>query len=256
MQRYFIPESSVTVGETMILDQEISHHMLKVMRNQVKESVYLVSAEQMLYEAVLIEEVDKKAKVKIKQQLATPSTELPINVTIACGLSKNDKLDWIVQKGTECGMSAFIPIALQRDVVKWPAKKVTQRIERLQKIAKEAAQQSYRLKVPKVDSYTSFKQLLDLSKEYDHLFVAYEETAKNNELKTLVVAHESLRFDDKVLVVFGSEGGFNPTEITQLEEVGFIPIGLGPRILRAETAPIYYLATLSYISEMMNKPFT
>lgn len=256
MQRYFIPQTSLTVGEQITLDQEISHHMLKVMRNRLEKSVYLVSADQTLYEAILVEEVDNKAKVKINQQLITSSTELPINVTIACGLSKNDKLEWIVQKGTECGMSEFMPVALQRDVVKWPQKKVTQRVNRLQKIAKEAAQQSYRLKVPKIQSYTSFKQLLELSKQYDQLFIAYEETAKNNELKTLVVAHESLNPEDKVLVLFGSEGGFDPTEIQQLEEVGFTTIGLGPRILRAETAPIYYLATLSYMSEMMNKPFT
>lgn len=251
MQRYFISLSSLSTGEEVFLNEEITHHMFNVMRNHLDDRIYLITSDRFVYEGRLTGKKEGKARVYIEKQIDVPNTELNVEVTIACGLSKNDKLDWIVQKATECGMSAFIPTILKRDVVKWPPKKVPQRLERLQKIAQEAAQQSYRLQIPSIKSPQTLKELTHQTDQYDHLIVAYEETAKKNEMNTLLKSHQSLKNGDRILIVFGSEGGFDPQEILQLQDSGFVTVGLGPRILRAETAPIYYLSTLSYVNDIM-----
>ena len=85
---------------------------------------------------------------------------MPVNVTIACGLPKGDKLDFIVQKGTELGMAGILPFEAERSIVKWDAKKGDKKVERLRKIAKEAAEQCHRTVIPNVASPASFKQLI------------------------------------------------------------------------------------------------
>ena len=89
-----------------------------------------------------------------------PSNEMPVKVTIACGLPKGDKLDLIVQKGTELGMSAIIPFKAERSIVKWDEKKGDKKIERLRKIAKEAAEQCHRTVIPEVGNPLTVTQLI------------------------------------------------------------------------------------------------
>ena len=93
-------------------------------------------------------------------ELLEQEVELPVAVTIAVGLSKGDKLDWIVQKATELGVSEIIPLSMTRNVVKWTGDKADKKIERLQKIAEEAGEQSHRLKVPRVTSVMTLRSWL------------------------------------------------------------------------------------------------
>lgn len=243
MQRYFV-EKSVQIGDVVTLSTEDMHHLMRVMRAKQGDKVIVV-ANQIAYEAEVLGD-----GVQIKAVLERQSSELPIEVTIACGLSKNDKLDTIVQKATECGMHRFIPLALKRDVVKWDDKKAYQRVERLAKIAKEAAEQSHRTVIPEIDLLQNLSNLISKSHQYDVKLIAYEETAKQGSHS--VFKEEVLRITNgsRVIIVFGSEGGLTQDEVTQLQNEGFIPCSLGPRILRAETAPIYALSALSYQLEL------
>src|SRR5690606_41428792 len=102
---------------------------------------------------------DFDVEVELGEKLET-QVELPKKVTIACGLPKGDKLDLITQKATELGMYALLPFSAERSIVKWDSSKSGKKIGRLQKIAKEAAEQSHRTHGPEVDSVDSFKQLL------------------------------------------------------------------------------------------------
>lgn len=128
--------------------------------------------------------------------------------------------------------------------------KSEKKIERLQKIAKEAAEQSHRTVVPHVDMPLTLRQLIDLAKSYDTLLIAYEEEAKQNEKSVLSKALTSIEKGTSVLIVFGPEGGLTPSEVESLQEQGFKACGLGPRILRTETAPLYALAAISYQLEL------
>lgn len=253
MQRYFIDQTGLLVQALVTLTADDSRHFLRVMRSQPGAKAWLVTGDGQCYLAQLEGEVDRLAQFRlIELQEGAAQVELPVEVTIACGLSKNDKLDYIVQKATECGASHFQPLALSRDVVKWDHKKAGQRLDRLQKIAKEAAEQCHRLRIPQVAQSLSLAQLLAKSADYDACLVAYEEDAKQGEHSRLRQACQTLKGQAgaKVLVVFGSEGGLTPEEVSQLCEAGFQTVALGPRILRAETAPIYFLSALSYALEL------
>nr|WP_318539015.1 16S rRNA (uracil(1498)-N(3))-methyltransferase [Terribacillus saccharophilus] len=174
------------------------------------------------------------------------NTEMPVSVTIAQGLPKGDKLEWIVQKGTELGASAFVPFQVARSVVKWDEKKKDKKRQRLEKIAKEAAEQSSRLIIPAIEDVQSFQMSLDSDDTYKHKLFAYEEAAKGFKAEPLRSVFQHISPSDNVLVVIGPEGGFSESEANALQNAGFAPIRLGPRILRTETAPLYMLASLSY----------
>lgn len=175
-----------------------------------------------------------------------PSPEMPVQVTIACGLPKGDKLELITQKGTELGMYSLIPFVAERSIAKWDDKKSEKKIERLQKIAQEAAEQSHRTKIPKIDALHSFSELVSKVKNYDLVFLADEEDAKSGSRTRFAEQLKSNKTINSILIIFGPEGGITRNEAEVLIEAGAKTISLGPRILRAETAPLYALSAISY----------
>ena len=248
MQRYFV-KGHLGIGQELTLEPEDSHHLIRVMRASQGTQVIIVDEDAKAFVASLQSQIDGKALLRIEMS-CNQQVELPVDVTIACGLSKNDKVEWIVQKATECGMHRFIPLSLTRDVVKWDHKKQGQRQERLTKIAKEAAEQSHRVKVPTVESLMNMTAFIEATKHCQHRLIAYEETAKVGEHQRLVQVLQQCQVGDEIAVVFGSEGGLTEKEVAILESVGFERCSLGPRILRAETAPVYFLSAVSYALEL------
>lgn len=248
MQRYFI-DQVLTLDEVLQLPMDIAHHVFDVMRGKLAEQIYLVDTQQQLFIGKIVALDKTQPNIQVIEQLES-DVELPISVAIACGLSKGDKLEWIAQKGTECGMSNFYPLALSRDVMKWEAKKSAKKIERLNKIVQEAAEQSHRLKVPTVHDLSHLDEFIHQAAQYSIKLIAYEEVAKVGEHAQLKQLLTKIKQDDRILMVFGSEGGLSEQEVSKLKAAGFIACSLGPRILRAETAPIYFLSAVSYQIEL------
>lgn len=248
MQRYFVSDQSLQ-DDVVFISGDDARHIAKVMR--MKEGAEIVCCFQDGRSALcaLVETSSEMVKADIVKWL-DESNELPVKVTIASGLPKGDKLEYIVQKGTELGASEFIPFVAGRSIVKWDEKKGKKKVERLEKIAKEAAEQSYRNVLPSISSPISFKQLIEKSKEYDVCIVAYEEEGKESRHTGLKESFSSLEPSGKLLAVFGPEGGLSEEEVEKLTEAGFIRCSLGPRILRTETAPLYLLSTVSYQFEL------
>lgn len=242
MQRYF--SSLPFVNKQLLISGDDAKHIQKVMRMQEGNHIIIVT-DEIAYKAAIIGFEGQNVRVEMTEG-PLKSNELPKKVTICCGLPKGEKLDLITQKGTELGMDELILFDAERSIVKWDASKGLKKQQRLQKIAKEAAEQSHRNKIPHISEMLSFKQLLNLSSKYDCLYVADEEEAKQTDRKRLVDSlKEALDFDS-ILVVFGPEGGLTRKEISELQDKGFHSISLGPRILRAETAPLYVLSAISY----------
>ncbi|MFL2106403.1 16S rRNA (uracil(1498)-N(3))-methyltransferase [Desemzia sp. FAM 23991] len=250
MQRYFLTEqpSDYQTAEIIVQDEQY-HHMIRVMRMKEKEQVILVLPDHKAFKAEIAQVLEDEVHLKWVAD-ETQSKELPARITIASGLPKGDKLEWIVQKGTELGANAFLPFKSEYAIVKWDQKKAAKKQERLSKIAQEAAEQAHRTKVPEVKAVATFTELLQQSAEYDFCLVAYEENAKNGEMQNFRSTLSQLNPDDTVLIVFGPEGGLSPNEISQLEERNFTVCSLGPRILRTETAPLYALAAISFAMEL------
>ncbi|MFD1471229.1 RsmE family RNA methyltransferase [Companilactobacillus mishanensis] len=244
MEQYFV-DTTIDQDSYILDDKEQFHHIITVLRHQLGDVIYLVDNNTNLFEATLANVVGKTAIFDVKKSdIAT--TELPIKVTIACALSKKDKVEWITQKSTELGATDIVFFNSQYSVMTWKGNVVDRKLERLQEIAKNAAQQSKRRMIPKVSYLNKFADLTKL--DADCKLLAYEESAKNGETSAL---DRSLTNEIKsVIGVFGSEGGVSPDEVNLLQDAGYTSVGLGPRILRAETAPMYLLSVLSYNYEL------
>ncbi len=240
MQRYFVEQLQDDVATVSLED---ARHIRRVMRMETGDEVIAV------YEGV-----SYRATVQLQEDSvflqcgATLSneTELPVKISIVSGLSKGKKLDWIAQKGTELGMFSFYPVEMERSVVLWNDKKREKNEERLQKIAKEAAEQSHRTVVPSVEVLSQWADLERIACTYTHRFFAYEVEANEKNRQTIADHFQNVYHGDSVLVVFGPEGGISEKEVEWLRTRQFIPISLGPRILRTETAPLYVLSAASY----------
>ncbi|MCM3122466.1 16S rRNA (uracil(1498)-N(3))-methyltransferase [Mesobacillus sp. AQ2] len=248
MQRYFIDDLESQEQFRIIGDD--FHHIVRVMRMKTGDEIICVSPNGK--SAVCqIEEITDEMVVANVVKWEEGTRELPVHVVIASGLPKGDKLELIIQKGTELGAYEFVPFTASRSIVKWDSKKAGKKVERWQKIAKEAAEQSHRNIVPSVKEPVSLKQLVKLADDYTYKLIAYEEEAKAGEASVLSATLAKMEKDQSLLIVFGPEGGLTAEEVTLLTENGFLACGLGPRILRTETAPLYALSAVSYHFELL-----
>jgi 16S rRNA (uracil1498-N3)-methyltransferase len=246
MQRYFVEQIE---DDEAIITGDDAHHIVRVMRMKLGDEVYCCANGKTAL-CTIAEITNEFVKAAIVQWVEE-SNELPVFVTIASGLPKGDKLELVLQKGTELGAAAFLPFQAARSIAKWDAKKGNKKIERWTKIVKEAAEQSHRAVVPSVCAPVSFKELLSMSADYDMCIVAYEEEAKQGEKSNFARALDRIQPGQRVLLVFGPEGGLAQDEVRLLREHSFIACSLGPRILRTETAPLYALSAVSYYFELM-----
>lgn len=247
MQQYFLDESLPEIGTSFTLEKADAHHLFTVMRAQAGEKIHVVFSGQNL----ALAEVNADLTTLTLLETLTRTVELALDVTIAVGLPKADKLEFIAQKATELGAHEILAFPTKWSVTKFDAKKAQKKQERLQKIAKGAAEQSKRLLIPNVHILANLKDLTEQFARYDQVLVAYEETAKIGETAALPQKLAALENGQKVLVIFGAEGGISPEEIDIFSQLGATMIGLGPRIMRAETAPLYVLSAVSFYTELL-----
>lgn len=245
MQRYFVKQ--MPQDKLVELPTDAAHHFVRVMRATSGSQCEVVLPDQRVFQAELVKE--DPATVKLVQQLDT-KPELPVQVVLACGLPKTKgKPELIVQKGTELGASRIVFFDAQRSISQWRANKVAKKLDHLQKIAHAAAEQSHRTEIPQVAYYDSLTNCLD-HEQTDYKIVAYEESAKQGEHAQLVQTLKQIQANQSLLAVFGPEGGLTEDEVQMMAKRGIEAAGLGPRILRTETAPLYFLACVSYQLEL------
>ncbi|SET61577.1 16S rRNA (uracil1498-N3)-methyltransferase [Oceanobacillus limi] len=244
MQRYFIPAENWE-DDLVTIDGEDAHHILRVMRYQVNDT-FIGNHPNTKAAICKIVNVEAGVVQAYVEQWLEENAEMPVEITIAHGLPKGDKLELVLQKGTELGASGFIPFKADRSIVKWDKKKENKKRDRFAKIVKEASEQSHRNKVPTVQQLMSLHELIEESSKYNVKIFAYEEEAKVVNYISFSEIVKELRESDRVFVCIGPEGGFSQHEVETLKENDFKPVRLGPRILRTETAPLYVLASISY----------
>ncbi|WP_232695385.1 16S rRNA (uracil(1498)-N(3))-methyltransferase [Brevibacillus daliensis] len=245
MQRYFIDSQQFFDHHVVITGDDV-HHLVKVMRAEIGELIWVSDGRGRVVKARLSALDTKEVRADIMEDVQQ-ETELPIQVTIAQGLPKGDKLEWILQKGTELGATAFLPFQSERTIVKLDAKKEPKKLERWNKIVKEAAEQSHRAYLPEVKASVSFKQVMELAKGYSKAMIAYEK----EDTKRMGEALQDLQPGDSLLVIIGPEGGLSEAEVRLAEANGITSVSLGPRILRTETASQYVLSAISYQFEQV-----
>ncbi|MBP1968712.1 16S rRNA (uracil1498-N3)-methyltransferase [Virgibacillus natechei] len=244
LQRYFIPDSDWYETEVIIKSDDV-HHLTRVMRYKEGDKIICNNEDSQAAICKIIAVEKNVIRAEVLEWLHE-SVELPLDVTIAQGLPKGDKLDLILQKATELGVSSFIPYQAERSVVVWDDKKIAKKMDRFRKIVKEASEQSHRNKIPIISSPMKLADLIWESDHYDVKLFAYEEEAKIENHQSFGGILSKVERGQRLFVCIGPEGGFTTNEAKQLKDNGFHPVRLGPRILRTETAALYVLASISY----------
>lgn len=239
MPRFFkeLP-APVGIGDTIGLDGANGAHIRRSLRMTVGDTVVVSDGAGLDYDTV-IEAFDGDAVCLRVRGRTENRTEPTLRVTLYQGLPKGDKLEQIIQKSVELGVSAIVPVALSRSIAK-VGDKAAQKQARWQKIADEAAGQSGRGCLPPVSQPISADELVRRASETKTI-VCYE--AGGEPLSALVTPD-----DTELSLVIGPEGGLAPEEVARLRDAGAQIATLGPRILRTETAPIAALAVLMHLS--------
>lgn len=244
MQRYFINED-LTNKKQVTLPSDDLHHIKKVMRNITGDEIICIDTLGHVYHGI-IEDVDT-GLIGLGQEL-DENNELDVEITLVYALPKGDKFELVLQKATELGVKRIVPIQTRRCVVKMDEQKFSKKITRYQKILKEAAEQSRRNYIPMICNVIKLEQLSNYLGDYN--LVAFEEMAKQGEHMVLKQTLDQLKPGDRITIVVGSEGGFDQDEIDKMNDLGIKACSLGKRILRSETAPLYFLSVIGYAREI------
>ena len=239
MHRFFVKEENITDKFIRVNGKDVNH-IKNVLRMEQGDQLELIG-EKFNYICV----INEVLKEEILLSIITTNdkkNESPVIINLYQGLPKSTKMETIVQKCTEIGVTNFFPVATYRSVVKiTDYKKETKKIERWQAIAEEAAKQSRRDIIPTVNSILSFKEMI-LNLKGKTVIVPYEDE------DDLSIGGLKATFSDtrEINIVIGPEGGFEDSEIENLKDIGSYIVSLGPRILRTETAGIVTATILLY----------
>lgn len=233
MQRYF----ARTVGERVILNDDDVFHLTRVMRARRGDNIEVVS-DGMVY---LAEVQSLRPLEIILVKRIRENNELSNDVILIASLIKGEKMDLVLQKATELGVSEIVLLQSERSVVKIKKDDKDVKFARFNKILKEAAEQSRRSKIPALYRLIDIANLRTI--EADVRLIAYEGMEGNTESFNKVL--QNIKSKDKIAIIIGPEGGFSEKEIDIATRLGYKKISLGRRILRAETASFYALSVIS-----------
>lgn len=239
MQQYFVKET-LELNQLVTLDQQQSFHIAKVMRMKEDDVIVIVDGAKVAYEATL-HQVGTVCKAQMTSRLERDN-EMNAQVTVVMALIKKDKWDFFLMKATELGAARIVPFKAKRSVVKSDDEKLEKKKARWMRIVEEAAEQSRRQCVPEVSDPMTLKQLKNVLSDVN--LIAYEKESGSGKL-----LRDVLKSSSSVTIVIGPEGGFEPSEVDELLEMGFECVSLGKRILRAETAACYALSAIDALVE-------
>lgn len=235
MQQYMIDTNQIS--DTLIyLNDDDLHHIIKVMRMKIDDKIVCVDIETQLR---YLCKIGKNHEILI-EDIYNESKELPNNLVLAFGLVKSDKLEFVIQKACELGVTKFIPLIMQHSIVKIGEKKLEKKMQRWHKIIKEACEQAERNTLMEISMPIKVMDLVN--EKQDINFLVYERADFNNKIRT------KYQQNNDILLVIGPEGGFAQEEISFLNSIDFKQVSLGKRILRCETAAI---SAVSIVSDLM-----
>ena len=240
MHKFFTPSSYIADNKGKIVGEDVKH-IYKVLRLTEGEEVILNDCGGIEYLAKINEVTKTEVNLDIIEKLDV-NNESDVEIVLFQGMPKAQKMDLIVQKGTELGISKFVPVITERVDVK--LKGDFKKLDRLNRIALEACKQSKRSIIPEVLNPIEFEELLNTINSFDLIVVPYE-NREDYGIKALVkdINKENIK---RIGIVVGPEGGFEEEEIERLKDAKAFIITLGKRILRTETAGFVATSLLQY----------
>lgn len=241
MRRFFVKPEFLT-RNSGIISGDLFRHIATVLR--LKEGETMLLADGCGYEALAsIEKIDRDgATVRLEQRRPASIDESPLPITLCQGLPKGEKMDLILQKATELGVSRIVPFNGERSVARLDGERLDKRIPRWERIVQEAARQSLSATIPAVGFHADLATLLRL--EGGDLKLLLWEGEKEQRLRPLAA---TMARPASVSVIIGPEGGLSAREAALAVSAGYLPVTLGGRILRTETAGLAVVAILQYL---------
>jgi 16S rRNA (uracil1498-N3)-methyltransferase len=240
IRRFKISERSLQGGEAVLDDPAELRHLTRALRLKPGDPVILFDGQGKEYPATIKRLTGRRAAFVLSPE---PSWEVPepsVRIILGIGLLKSAKLEWLIQKATELGVGEILPFHSLRVVPRPEEAAARNRLGRWEKIAAEAAKQCRRSRIPRIHPPRPFAEALAAFPEAGRIFLWEKERDRtlNGGLVSPFPA---------VYALVGPEGGFSADEARQAEAAGFSPVGLGPRILRAETAGLVIVALLQFL---------
>lgn len=247
MYQFFVPPENIH-GNRVVITGEDVNHIKNVLRMKEGEEIAVSNGEDGKEYRCGILSLGEEILCELRF-IKEDDIELPSKITLFQGIPKADKMELIVQKAVELGVFEVIPVSMKRCVVKLDDKKQKSKISRWQSIAEAAAKQSKRSIIPQVQSIMTMKQALAYAKEMDMILVPYEMADDMEKTREII---NSIKPGMHIGFFIGPEGGFDEVEIQSAMDEGAVPITLGKRILRTETAGFTVLSILMYHLEGKN----
>ncbi len=244
MNRFFVDVENIIEQENYIRmdDQEDRKHILKVLRLNIGDCVEISDGCGYVYIAEIQSISESAIDLKLLEKRKSEA-EPDVKITLFQSIPKSDKMEIIIQKTVELGITEIVPVISQRTVVRLHSKNEQKKLERWRKIASEAAKQCKRGIIPNVHPPISFEQMLEQICQYDFVVIPYE---KEKELGLKDLLKNRGPAWKKIGIVIGPEGGFAEEEISTAKRAGAVSVTLGPRILRTETAGFVALSIFMY----------
>lgn len=233
MKRFLVDSLA---GEVAEVSGERLHHLARVLRLGAGDEVELFDGRGGCRLGTILAVGEEEARIALGAWREAPP---PSPLTLGQALAKSDKLDWVIQKATELGAARLVPLELARSVVRLPPAKIPDRHRRWRRIAEEAARQSGRSDLPEVEPPARLEAFLDgAERRGEAVALLWEEARGGERLGAWVDRHRG----EPLAIVVGPEGGLTEAEVERARRRGVEIVGLGPRILRTETAGIVAVA--------------
>lgn len=246
MPRFFVPSDDITSTSITVRGND-AHHISRALRMAAGEHITVCDSSGCEYDCVL-KAFTEGAVVADILAVRQQDTEPPYRLVLYQALPKGDKLDTVIQKSVECGVFSIVPFESERCVVRMKPEAEDKKRERRRRIASEAAKQCGRGVVPEVGATVSFEAMLTQAAKADLVLFCFE--GEGTVPLPRLLADHPVPKGATIAVIIGSEGGFSLSEAARATDAGFLPTGLGKRILRTETAPIFALACIAAVLEL------
>ncbi len=242
MYQFFVAPEQIQENRIIIMGRDVNH-IKNVLRMKLGEEISVSNGIDGKEYRCGIEELGEEEIICTLRFIKEEGVELPSKIYLFQGLPKADKMEMIIQKAVELGVYEIIPVACKRSVVKLDEKKAKNKIQRWQGIAEAAAKQSKRAIIPKIQQVMPFQEAAAYSQKAQVRLIPYELWKGMEKTRELI---DGLKPGEDIAVFIGPEGGFDQEEIDQAVKRGMIPITLGRRILRTETAGMTALSIIMY----------
>lgn len=235
LSRIFI-DQKLSIKQHIILDSQISNYVIQVLRLELNDSLLVFDGHSHGEFRACLTTINKRNAVITIEEFIACNKESPLTINLFQGVSRGEKMDFTIQKTVELGVSTIAPVFTQYCNVKLAGERLVSKMQHWQAVAVSAAQQSGRCLVPKILPAQDLTTCFDILPK-NNLYLILDPKADTR-------ITQIPQKPDNVTILVGPEGGFSEQEITLAKQNNFIPISLGPRILRTETAALTAISIL------------